>query len=244
MSDEDEQIGDFQEFEEDSGESEEPNEEEILSMSEEISYLENRVADLENRLQFSPEENPLDLDPRIGVKDVAFDRAKPGAKVYVVASLADTVENYYEAFPDAPRLDEYAGNVITSFTDEDAVFAVVYVKDSLTSVDTNLTAYPMPATRLTRFPAEQASLIGEKDIEFTRTNVPGEHISVPQTRSVPCGCGDYRVHVPVRHATPSIDVVCPECGNHFGQDEPSEDEAVETDGGEDVEEISSTRLSG
>lgn len=118
------------------------------------------------------QENPIGLDPRVGVKDVAYDRAKPGAKVQVVSLLSETVEDYYEEFPDAPALDDYAGNVITSFTDEDAVFACVYLKDSLTSVDTNLTAYPMPESRLTRYPVESASMVGSSSVEFERTPVP------------------------------------------------------------------------
>lgn len=41
---------------------------------------------------------------------------------------------------------------------------------------------------------------------------------------IPCGCGDYSVEVPERNAPEAIDVVCPECGNHFGHDKPAEDE--------------------
>lgn len=40
---------------------------------------------------------------------------------------------------------------------------------------------------------------------------------------IPCGCGDYAVEVPERNVPESIDVVCPECGNHFGQG-PAPDE--------------------
>ena len=119
-----------------------------------------------------PEDNPLDLDPRIGVKDLCFDRAKPGARVYVVDLLSPSVEAYRDQYPDSPPLSEYAGNVITRFDDEDAVFAVVYVKDSLTSVDTSITAYPMPESRLTRFPAEEASIVGSGSEEFERTDLP------------------------------------------------------------------------
>lgn len=118
--------------------------------------------------------NPLDLDPRVGDKDLCFDRAKPGAKVYVVDVLAESVPEYYEEFPDAPALDEYAGNVVVRMDEEDAVFACVYVKDSLTSVDTAITAYPMPESRLTRYPAEQASMVGGASVEFERTALPGE----------------------------------------------------------------------
>lgn len=118
------------------------------------------------------EQNPIDLDPRPGNKDICFDRAKPGAKVYVVDVLAESVPEYYEEFPDAPALDDYAGNVVTRFRDADAVFACVYVKDSLTSVDTNITAYPMPESRLTRFPAEQATMVGSASAEFERTDLP------------------------------------------------------------------------
>lgn len=37
-------------------------------------------------------ENPLGLDPRIDVHDLCFDRAKPGAKVYVVDRLAESLD--------------------------------------------------------------------------------------------------------------------------------------------------------
>ena len=134
------------------------------------------VADLREqveRLEPVDEENPIDLDPRIGRKDIAFDRAKPGAKVYVVDVLAESVPDYYEEFPDAPALDDYAGNVLTEFTRDDAVLACVYVKDSLTNVDTNTTAYPMPESRLTRYPAEEASMVGSSSVEFARTHLPG-----------------------------------------------------------------------
>jgi hypothetical protein len=143
---------------------------------QEVTDLEDRLddvaAEIERNRPLGP-ENPLSLDPRVGVNDLAFDRAKPGAKVYVVDVLAESVDDYYEAFPDAPALDEYGGNVLVRFRDADAVFACVYVKDSLTSVDSNLTAYPMPESRLTRYPAEQATMVGSASEEFERTDFPG-----------------------------------------------------------------------
>lgn len=175
------ELGDFEEYgddpdaSEDSPDSEEP---ELVERDDEekIQRLQSEMVEARaeaERIRPLDEENPLDLDPRVGVKDIAFDRAKPGAKVYVVASLASSVGEYEEAFPDAPHLDEYAGNVVTRFSRSDAVLACVYVKDSLTKVDTNITAYPMPESRLTRFPAEEASLVGESSVEFARTHVPG-----------------------------------------------------------------------
>jgi len=149
----------------------------LLDVQGDLNEVETRLSEVEGEvddLRPLDEANPLSLDPRVGVKDLAFDRAKPGAKVYVVDVLAESVPDYYEAFPDAPALDDYAGNVVTRFRDADAVFAVVYVKDSLTSVDTNITAYPMPESRLTRYPAEEASMVGSSSVEFLRTNVPGE----------------------------------------------------------------------
>jgi len=166
MTDDDE-LGDFEDY----GDSPDSS-----TDSENDGVEQNDAPTVEGvrEIRDAPEENPLDLDPRVGVKDLCFDRAKPGAKVYVVASLASSVEAYEEAFPDAPALDEYAGNVVTSFTREDAVLACVYVKDTLTSVDTNTTAYPMPESRLTRFPAEEASMVGSSSVEFARTHLPGE----------------------------------------------------------------------
>lgn len=117
--------------------------------------------------RYGPRSNPLGLDARVGVHDLCFDRAKPGARVYVVRLLGESIQDYEERFPDAPALDDYEGNVICRFDPEDRVFAAVYVKDSLTS--TNFTAYPMPESRLTRFPAEEAELIGNGSVEFNRT---------------------------------------------------------------------------
>lgn len=180
MSENDE-LGDFEEYGEDPDDSEDSTggeeqkavqisaEEEREQLLEENRELRTRLERLEH-----PELNPLDLDPRIGAKDLCFDRAKPGAKVYVVDVLAETVEDYYEEFPDSPALDEYAGNVVVRMDEEDAVFACVYVKDSLTSVDTAITAYPMPESRLTRYPAEEASMVGGASVEFERTRLPGE----------------------------------------------------------------------
>jgi len=49
-------------------------------------------------------------------------------------------------------------------------------------------------------------------------HVPGDTVEAP------CGCGDYSVTFPSGDVPDSFDVVCPECGNHFGQgaapDEP------------------------
>lgn len=175
-------LGDFEEFGDEQPDENEQvpdvDPQEAMDEGERIpKEVADRLRDLNEeveRLQPVEEENPLDLDPRVGDKDLCFDRAKPGARVYVVDVLAESVPEYYEEFPDAPALDEYAGNVVTRFTDADAVFACVYVKDSLTSVDTNVTAYPMPESRLTRFPAEQASMVGGAEVEFARTTVPEE----------------------------------------------------------------------
>jgi len=194
----------------------------LIELQGDLNEVEDRLQEVEGEvddLRPLDEENPTGLDPRVGVKDLAFDRAKPGAKVYVVDVLAESVPDYYEEFPDAPALDEYGGNVLTRFRDADAVFAVVYVKDSLTSVDTNLTAYPMPESRLTRYPAEEASMVGSASAEFERTRLPGEGDALV---TIPCGCGDYEVHAPT--GTLDIDVICPECGNHFGQGTASVEE--------------------
>lgn len=182
MTDEDE-LGDFEDFGDSPDSSEDPDdgEEQPGRKAVQISDEEEREQLLEENRELrttleqirNPQENPLDLDPRVGVKDLCYDRAKPGAKVYVVASLASSVDQYEEEFPDAPALNEYAGNLVASFTRDDAVLACVYVKDSLTNVDTNTTAYPMPESRLTRFPAEEASMVGSSSVEFARTHLPG-----------------------------------------------------------------------
>lgn len=164
MGDDDGELGDFEDYGEEDDEEVDP----VAAPTEEEAWEEIRS------LRPLDEENPIGLDPRIGVKDLAWDRAKPGSKVYVVAELAPTVEEYYEAFPDAPAFDDYAGNVVARYTPSDTVFACVYVGNSLTKVDTNLTAYPMPESRLTRFPAEEASMVGGSEVEFERTPVYGE----------------------------------------------------------------------
>lgn len=225
----DENLGDFDEFAEDS-EEEQPDDEqseEVVTIPDvededaaeqvaeqlEATGEQGRRTVLQGVEKASPvEDNPLNLDPRVGLRDVCYDRAKPGAKVQVVDCLAETVEDYYEGFPDAPALDEYAGNVVAGMRETDAVFACVYLKDVLTSVDTKLTAYPMPESRLTRYPIEQASMVGSSSVEFERTRLPGEDDTLV---NVPCGCGDYEVYAPT--GTLEIDVICPECGNHFGQ---------------------------
>ena len=183
----DDELGDFEDFGDapdssedstDDGE-EQPEQDAVQIPDEERGSERARLVEENDELRTTleqirnPQENPLDLDPRVGVKDLCYDRAKPGAKVYVVASLASSVDAYEQEFPDAPALDEYAGNLVASFTREDAVLACVYVKDSLTNVDTNTTAYPMPESRLTRFPAEEASMVGSAEVEFARTHLPG-----------------------------------------------------------------------
>lgn len=175
MSENDE-LPDFEEYGDSPDSEEDPDETDDVAQNDDLPEPET-VRELREEVERSrplDEENPVGLDPRVGVKDLAFDRAKPGAKVYVVDVLAESVDAYYEEFPDAPALDEYGGNVLTRFRDADAVFACVYVKDSLTSVDSNLTAYPMPESRLTRYPAEQATMVGSASAEFERTRLPGE----------------------------------------------------------------------
>jgi len=185
----DDELGDFEDYGDAPDSDEDPTDDEEQVDEQELPEPET-VRDLREEVERSrplDEENPVGLDPRVGVKDLAFDRAKPGAKVYVVDVLAESVDAYYEEFPDAPALDEYGGNVLTRFRDADAVFAVVYVKDSLTSVDSNLTAYPMPESRLTRYPAEEATMVGSSSAEFERTRLPGEEhrLSLAEPEEVP-----------------------------------------------------------
>lgn len=128
--------------------------------------------DDEQEDEFDPTDNPLGIDPRPGKWDLCFDRAKPGAKVYVVDVLAESVEEYQENYEDAPELDSFEGNVVTRMRPDDRVLAAIYVDQSLTS--TPDTAYPMPSSRLTRVPAEEASLIGNGTVEFARPPVEGD----------------------------------------------------------------------
>lgn len=139
-------------------------------LAREVMDLRERVEEFE---EFDPTDNPLDLDPRPGKWDLCFDRAKPGAKVYVVDVLAESVEEYKTDYPDAPDLDTFEGNVITRMRPEDRVLAVIYVDQSLTGVPE--TAYPMPESRLTRLPAEEAALIGKDEVPggFDRPPIDG-----------------------------------------------------------------------
>lgn len=169
------ELGDFEDYD---GDEEDPRDDkkdddettELEELQAEVDRLEQKL----NQTITIGADNPLGVDPRIRVRDIAWDRAKPGAKVYVLAQLAPTVYEYEEAFPDAPGLDEYAGNILPRMSRADPVFACVYIKDSLTKVDTNLTAYPMPESRLTRFPAEQASMVGGSSVEFAPGPLPDE----------------------------------------------------------------------
>jgi hypothetical protein len=138
--------------------------------------------DLE-RLEPVGAENPTGVDPVPGKWDLCFDRAKPGARVYVVDVLAESVPEYYEEFPDAPRLDDYEGNVLSRMRDADRVLAAIYVKDTLTSV--SYTAYPMPESRLTRLPAEEAGLVGNSTVEFARPPVDGHRLDGAEPGTVP-----------------------------------------------------------
>jgi hypothetical protein len=122
---------------------------------------------------FDPTDNPLGLDPVPGTADLCFDRAKPGAKVYVVGVLSESVEDYQEDYPNAPDLDTFEGNVVVRMRPTDRVLACIYVDQSLTSMPE--TAYPMPESRLTRLPAEEATLIGGGDVTFDRPPVDGEN---------------------------------------------------------------------
>lgn len=42
--------------------------------------------------------------------------------------------------------------------------------------------------------------------------------------AVVCGCGEYAVEFPQGNEPNGLDVVCPECGNHFGWDAETFDE--------------------
>lgn len=54
--------------------------------------------------------------------------------------------------------------------------------------------------------------------------------------AIPCGCGDYKVQVPTGATPNAIDVVCPECDNHFGHGEaPDEPCPCRHDHGEDAD---------
>lgn len=53
-----------------------------------------------------------------------------------------------------------------------------------------------------------------------------EHVEAADGSRIVCGCGDYAVTVPEGTQPPSIDVVCPECGNHFGHGPPTGERLV------------------
>lgn len=140
-------------------------------LAREVMDLQERVEEFE---EFDATDNPLGLDPRPGKWDLCFDRAKPGAKVYVVDVLAESVEDYQDTYEDAPELDTFEGNVVVRMRPDDRVLAAIYVDQSLTS--TPDTAYPMPESRLTRVPAEEADLIMNGSVEFARPPVDGHRL--------------------------------------------------------------------
>ena len=145
---------------------------ERVELKQEVDDLNERVTAAEEKAdQLLPATaaNPTGVDPVPGKWDLCFDRAKPGARVYVVDVLAESVEEYYESYPDAPALDTYEGNVLSRMRNADRVLAAIYVKDTLTSV--SYQAYPMPESRLTRLPAEEADLVGNGTVEFARPPV-------------------------------------------------------------------------
>ena len=145
---------------------------ERVELKQEVDDLNERVSAAEekaDRLLPSDADNPTGVDPIPGTWDLCFDRAKPGARVYVVDVLAESVPEYRETYPDAPELDSYAGNVLSRMREADRVLAAIYVKDDLTNV--SYTAYPMPESRLTRFPVEEANLVGNRTVEFARPPV-------------------------------------------------------------------------
>lgn len=153
-------------------ETDDPSSEEL---AEDVFELRERVEEVEaetERLEPAGAENPTGVDPVPGKWDLCFDRAKPGARVYVVDVLAESIPDYRENYPTAPELDTYEGNVLSRMREADRVLAAIYVKDTLTSV--SYQAYPMPESRLTRLPAEEADLIGNGSVEFARPPVEAE----------------------------------------------------------------------
>lgn len=38
--------------------------------------------------------------------------------------------------------------------------------------------------------------------------------------TVQCGCGDYEVTIDSREHVRAVDIICPECKNHFGWEVP------------------------
>jgi len=159
---------------------------ERVELKQAVDDLNERVSAAEEnaeRLLPSDADNPTGVDPVPGKWDLCFDRAKPGARVYVVDVLAESVPDYRENYPDAPELDSYEGNVLSRMREADRVLAAIYVKDTLTSV--SYTAYPMPESRLTRLPAEEASLVGNSTAEFDRPPVDGHRLDGAEPAGVP-----------------------------------------------------------
>jgi hypothetical protein len=155
-------------------------------LAEEVFDLQERVESVEaqtDRLEPADAKNPTGIDPVPGKWDLCFDRAEPGTRVYVVDVLAESVPDYRENYPDAPNLDSFEGNVLSRIREADRVLAAIYVKDTLTSV--SYTAYPMPESRLTRLPAEEASLVGNSTVEFDRPPVDGHRLDGAEPEGVP-----------------------------------------------------------
>ena len=90
-----------------------------------------------------------------------------------------------------------------------------WVEDNRDVFDTPGTLTPEGVDSVAGMIADAIAAYGEDEVLY------GDD---PETVFVPCGCGDYRVGFPSGEVPDSFDVVCPECGNHFGYDEPDPDE--------------------
>lgn len=52
---------------------------------------------------------------------------------------------------------------------------------------------------------------------------PTDDLSERNRQTVTCGCGNYEIHISETKHIRSLDIICPECKNHFGWDIPEEE---------------------
>lgn len=144
-----------------------------------------------------------------------------------------------EAFEDlAARYDKLASNGITDETSPEDV-AERAASDIRVALDDNVGDSGSP-DRPPVGPIEEwvednqhAFLSDKGDAREVAEEIADTIVerSAEDTTRIPCGCGDYHVDVPAGTQPEAIDVVCPECGNHFGHatDDEMTDQPLEAD---------------
>lgn len=62
---------------------------------------------------------------------------------------------------------------------------------------------------------------------MTETTEKSETVTEQPRTDIPCGCGDYEIHIDEIEHIRELDVICPECKNHFGFGMPEDEHRQE-----------------